>query len=363
MYLYRFIPKCKCCGVVSHIKRYSTTIKNHEVISDLLGLSPRNAIYFVTREKLKYRDTELLVQSIRYCQSLGFSNDDMLTNPTLLRQHFVALEHHYLSMKEGGFTNIDAAVLGRAVHYMKREITTLKRCYLIPHETDVAESLVNHIDDKEIAAKIYKKYPDDTLWNFVHINILKSFLKCRLKATDDEIVSLFRVHKMVRNKSFKIIQENIAIAEEVGFDKDKILRNGYVLNNYPKYARTIMEDFSNIAGLDIKETLRKHPKLLMISPSSIIKIYGILKEFEVPDEAIRKNPSIFTMSPETVKTRLQIIDRNKNVKFLLKHPQLLKLVLYHKRAKKRLSFIQQLQLKCASITVIGKVFPLLIGNG
>nr|CAI5823804.1 unnamed protein product [Callosobruchus analis] len=59
------------------------------------------------------------------------------------------------------------------------------------------------------------------------------------------------------------------------------------------------------------------------------------------------------MSPETVKTRLQIIDGNDNVKFLLKHPNLLNLILYHKRAKKRMSFIQQLQLRCASITVIG----------
>ncbi|VEN59527.1 unnamed protein product [Callosobruchus maculatus] len=158
---------------------------------------------------------------------------------------------------------------------------------------------------------------------------------------------------MIKYKSFKIIQENIAIAEELGYDNEKILKNGYVLNNYPKYARTILEDFSNIAGLDMKNAVKVHPKLLMISPNNIIRIYGILKEFGVHDEAIRKYPQIFTMSPETIKTRLQIIDGNNNVKFLLKHPQLLKLILYHKRTKKRLSFIQELQLKCASITVLG----------
>nr|CAI5820507.1 unnamed protein product [Callosobruchus analis] len=111
------------------------------------------------------------------------------------------------------------------------------------------------------------------------MSILKSFLKCRLKATDDDLVTLFRVHKMVKNKSFQIIQENIAIAEELGFDTEKILKNGYILNNYPKYARTILEDFSNIAGLDMRNAVKIYPKLLMISPNSIIRIYGILKVF------------------------------------------------------------------------------------
>ncbi|CAH1983929.1 unnamed protein product [Acanthoscelides obtectus] len=240
-----------------------------------------------------------------------------------------------------------------AIHFMKKEVLNLKKCAIIMDKTDVARSLVEHIENKEIAEKVYERHDDYTPWNIVHMNILKSFLKWRLNAGEDDIVKLFTVHRMIINKSFRIIQENIAIAEELGFNSDKILKNGFLLNNYPTYARTILEDFSNLAGADMKRAIKHHPKLLTRPPRNIIKIYGILKEFEIPDELIRKGMSVFSMSPETVRARLQAIEGDPDMKTLLKHPRIIDFLLHHQKVTKRLSFLQDLQLRCASFQVLG----------
>ncbi|KAJ8916747.1 hypothetical protein NQ315_013952 [Exocentrus adspersus] len=173
-----------------------------------------------------------------------------------------------------------------------------------------------------------------------------------LDATEDEIIRLFRIHMMVKNKSFRIVQENISIAQDLGFEKHKILKYGYLLHNYPDYTKTVLRDFPNLAGANMRKAMRMYPKLVMISPTNIIKIYGILKEFNIEDEAIRNQMNVFHMSPDTVKLRLEEIERSPDFRVLLGHPKVLSLIVHHNRAKSRLSFLQQLQMRCASLIVL-----------
>lgn len=65
--------------------------------------------------------------------------------------------------------------------------------------------------------------------------------------------------------------------------------------------------------------------------------------------------NIFHLAPETVKLRLQELETVPELKALLCNPKVLKLVVHHNRARSRLSFLQQLELKCASISVLGSL--------
>lgn len=103
------------------------------------------------------------------------------------------------------------------------------------------------------------------------------FLAWRLNATAEEIERLFRIYKMIQNKSLQNLCENIAIAEEIGIVGRQILRYGYLLHNLPRYPKTTLKELSNIAGSDLKKAMRHYPKLIMISPRNYVKIYGILK--------------------------------------------------------------------------------------
>lgn len=82
---------------------------------------------------------------------------------------------------------------------------------------------------------------------------------------------------MIKHKSLQIIQENISLAEEMGLSPKKIIKHGYILHNYPKYTKTALSDLSNLAGTNLKESMKVYPKLMMTSPKNFLKIYGILK--------------------------------------------------------------------------------------
>lgn len=66
--------------------------------------------------------------------------------------------------------------------------------------------------------------------------------------------------------------------------------------------------------------------------------------------------NVFHLSPETVRLRLQEIESVPQLRTLLCNPNILKLIIHHNRARSRLSFLQQLELKCASVTVLGMFF-------
>lgn len=85
------------------------------------------------------------------------------------------------------------------------------------------------------------------------------------------------MYQMIRSKSLQNLCENIAIAEELGFGKKRILKYAYLLQSFPKYPRTALKELSNIAGADLRKSMKDYPKLVLVPPKNYIKIYGILK--------------------------------------------------------------------------------------
>lgn len=63
--------------------------------------------------KLDTKDSGLLLDSINYCKTLGFTNKQIIQTPKIISRHPLILEQHYLLMKEGGFNNISPKVLFR----------------------------------------------------------------------------------------------------------------------------------------------------------------------------------------------------------------------------------------------------------
>lgn len=68
--------------------------------------------------------------------------------------------------------------------------------------------------------------------------------------------------------------------------------------------------------------------------------------------------NIFTLSPDTIQSRFNEISEIPEMNVLRQSPRILRLILHYNRAKSRLSFMHQLQLKCASMCLLGK-YPLL----
>ncbi|RZC38878.1 uncharacterized protein BDFB_007416 [Asbolus verrucosus] len=293
-----------------------------------------------------------MVKSITFCKELGFDNKSILKNPILLRANPNTLDQYYTVMKEGGFNNITAEVLAKFRTLCRKEIITLKKAHLIDPQTDVAESFISHLNPRP--ENFYVRTEGDSeSWSSVHLQVLTEYLKWRLQATDADVAKLIKIHPGICRKSFRYLCENIATAQDLGFTPEKMLKYGYILHNYPKYTKTVLAKYPEIAGASMRKAMRMYPKLVNVSPSNIEKIYNILKKHNISDEAIQKRMNVFHMSPQTVELRLEELKRVEDLKVLFHNPNILKLVVHHNRAKSRLSYLKQLQLKCAGVSVLG----------
>ncbi|XP_060518431.1 transcription termination factor 5, mitochondrial [Cylas formicarius] len=322
-----------------------------QFLSDIFGLSFHEAKRFVEKFNLTGKNPETLRESISFCKRFGFSDDDILSNPSLLTVQPLEVHNHYMALEETGLTKIFPRILAKARTYMKKEIRFFKNADLLKVDANVAKNFAQYLDIPP-REELINVVNDNKLWSEVHNLILRDYLKAKLGASEEDLIKLFRIHRVIRNKSFRMIRENIKIAEGLGFSPEKILKCGYLLHNYPEYPKKVLGDLNNIAGIDMKVAMRSYPKLVMVSPKNIIKVYGILKEMNIPDEVIKRTPAIFQISPETVKYRLEEIERIPDLRVLLGNPNILELVVHHNKATSRLSFLQQVELKCASLMLL-----------
>lgn len=338
------------------MRRYTSCYTNNvRVLMDLFNFSESKAEAYVRKhKKLFHKETSQIVDSYHFCKKIGYTNRDILKYSNLLIPPYIQHVQHFKSLEETGCNPIHPKLLSNPKLYMKRPISVFKVLKFLKAEINVADQFLQYINlpiekPKELDKR--KNILDDMLWTDIHKRILDEWLKARLDASDEDIIKLFRIHKMIKNKSFRVIEENIQLAESLGLDSRKILKCGYLLNNYPEYPKTVLRDFPNLAGLDMRAAMKTNPKLMMINPKNILKIYGLLKEHGISDEHIRKKHQIFTMNVDTIRCRLLEIKRHPELRSISDYINILHLIVHQKKINSRLSFMQELKLKCGSFQI------------
>lgn len=144
-------------------------------------------------------------------------------------------------------------------------ITLIKK---ITHLKTISELCTGHIDTN-FSNYVNCDYIRDIVFHF--------FLAWRLQASDKEIEQLFVVHPGISKKSFRIMEENISMAQELGFSLQKILKCGYIIKNFPEYTKQTLKEFPTLAGYNIKMALRSYPTLVVTPTIRIRKTYQVLK--------------------------------------------------------------------------------------
>ncbi|XP_044267769.1 transcription termination factor 5, mitochondrial [Tribolium madens] len=333
------------------LRRFASEITTGEVLTQYFGLPSYKVMSYIKSQKLARIKPENLIQTAKFCEEIGFETKSVLDAPMLLRLYPSTVDQYYTVLREGGFENITPNVLAKFRTLCRAPIHKLKSRFIDP-QTNVVESFISYLNPRPDNLNV-KTCGDEEAWSEVHLKVLSAYLKWRLKATDDDIAKLIKVHPTVCRKSFRYLCENIATAEELGFTPDKILKYGYIVHAYPKHTKELMEKYPIIAGACIKRAMRMYPKIVTTPPTNIEKILKILKEHNISDEALAKRMNVLHLSPETVDVRLNELKNIADFKVLLHNPNILKLVIHHNRAKSRLQFLKELQIKCTTVSVLG----------
>lgn len=68
---------------------------------------------FLRKLRLDRKESDVLLASINYCKSLGYTNEAIFRTPKIVARNPLVLEQHHMLMEEGGFQNISPNVLAR----------------------------------------------------------------------------------------------------------------------------------------------------------------------------------------------------------------------------------------------------------
>lgn len=354
MHFNKFFAFLKCfnCGR-SNTKRLNSTItETTDTLVKRLNISSHASTCLALQLKLNDTEIDQLKDTFSTLESLGYNSMEILNYPRILKRTKRKLHEEYSLFQEVGFSNLSLMTLSSFRKLINKKISWLKLSKYIPAHINVPETLVMYLHPKPIESFINDLTEEDILGQ-VLVSIIKRYLQWRLEASSDEIETFFRIYSAhIKYKSLRTICENIEIAVDLGFTPRKLLGFGYLLGNDPTCPKEILQKMPNLAGADMRAMMRRFPKLVTIYPKQYTRIYKILKDEGIPDSTIQKQMNIFTLSPDTIQSRFNEISEIPEMNVLRQSPRILRLILHYNRAKSRLSFMHQLQLKCASMCLL-----------
>lgn len=189
--------------------------------------------------------------------------------------------------------------------------------------------------------------------NLIRKNLLNIYLKKKLGMKDSEIAKMWKIYGRIKHKSLTSVIRTIDLLKnELNFSNEKIIKNAFCLYCDPDNIIKFINDVKTIGDSDIRDILRKRPKVLMVNSDSIVKSIEFIRNYGIPENSINLCLDVLTLSPVTIEERLTELKLIKELDAFVSHPRFLRLVHYHNKALARLEYLKQLNVKCASLHIL-----------
>lgn len=233
---------------------------------------------------------------------------------------------------------------------MNKNVDFLKTYRLIDQDRNVAESLVDILD---VHVKLSKNINDKMSLKLTRKIIIEQYLINKLGMKHQEVMALWKTYPNIANRSIQSIVNALQVLEnEVGFTKEKIIRNGFLIQSNSDNMKRILKEIPSIADVPIKEILHKTPSLASVQVDQIKETMQTIESFQIPEDRILKCAAVLTFKPETVYQRLLDIKNSKELNVLINDSGILRLIYRHNKAKSRMEFLSEMKLKCMSLNVL-----------
>ncbi|PNF22607.1 hypothetical protein B7P43_G10864 [Cryptotermes secundus] len=284
----------------------------------------------------------------------GIDKGDIAEHPEILTIFPTTIENRAMLLQEGGFSAITANIIVRYITITRKPLRLLKAYQYIPSQFDIPQSFLSYLNEPPPPFNpISGDALDDKSFVDIQVAVLRHYLCWRLEMQSAELDVLMKTYSRLKNRSFRLVEESLKILEEkIGFSKEKIRRHGYLMHTHPGNTLDTLNRIKTIGGESIITVFHRYPKVIASATDTLIKTAQYLHDFGIPDAAIQKCPELFTLGSDTVFQRLTVLQSVPEFSGLAKNPRVLRLVHYQRKAYSRLSFLQQLKMKCASLHIL-----------
>lgn len=289
--------------------------------------------------------------SVTYLKRLNITNQEILKKPTSVLLHQNTLLNRKKVIQECSFREVELIFLHQFVSLMNKKIITLKAFNYIDNNTDVQKNLLKLLD---VEVSLMNEDGDDISLCKLRELIISLYLKEKLELTSHELKKLPETHLVrLKHRSLdSIVRAVNFLKNKLEFSNERIIKNAFLLYSSADNINRILTEVPKIGEIPMKEVLYRHPKLIHSSAESIKSIINHIKGFDIPEDKLLKSIQVLTLSPNTVYKRLVELKNIEEFNVLSSHPRILRLIYYQNKARTRLEYLKQLNVKCASLNLL-----------
>ncbi|KAG8236607.1 hypothetical protein J437_LFUL016856 [Ladona fulva] len=234
---------------------------------------------------------------------------------------------------------------------IKRKISLLKCHGCIPDSFSVSKNFLECVQASpniyECVNKSVEGQEDDKTISFLRDLVLECYLQHMLDASEGEVKQILKTYFRISYKSLLLIHETVKIlTEELKFPKDHVKGHGYLFNAHPRELRKMLENIPSLGGIPLRDFLYKHPVVAISNYKTFSQTLQLLKKAGISEESIIETPLVFTLSVENVQKGLALLKSGSvkpEIKALLSHPQMLRLVVHHDSVNQRLNYLKNFE--------------------
>ncbi|XP_041973576.1 transcription termination factor 5, mitochondrial-like [Aricia agestis] len=335
---------------------YCTSNDNLKSLCKLLKISEsKGKLLQMKYPVIKKLDDDKLESIVQTVYDLGYPTKVLVSEPSLFSILPITLKFRYEVLKECGITEVS---MNNLISYLKiirhKKVGDLKREGLIVPSLNVENKLASCLTQwpTSLTTLVLGDYNEYTLFS-LRLKIIQRYLELMLDVTQEEFVRGLETYPTLKHRPLKAINETLIILQrDIAMSIEKIKSNFYLIHANPDNLKEIIYSFRSIGGISIKEIIRMHPKIAMKNVNTLREIRQLLDEFGVSPEAQIRCLQLFTLSPATIRERLQKAKEIPELNAFYNHPRFLKVIHYNNTALNRIMKLYKMDKKCLSLNII-----------
>lgn len=292
---------------------------------------------------------------IEVLYKLGFHREVLFKEPSLFGILPVTLNFRYQVLQECGVDNVSESHLLSYLAIMKQKtIGELKDSKIIQTTVNVENRLASCMTQwpTSLTTLVYGDVNKITLYT-LRLKIIQRYLELILDLSENEFERGVQTYPTVKHRPLKAINKTLNILlGQILMPNHKIKSNFYLVHADPENLEKILYNVRSLGGIDVKEVIRRYPKLAQKNYAILLEVKKTLEEYGIGNEAQRRCFEIYTLSPTTIKERLEKANKIPEFNAFNNHPRFLKMIHYNTVASRRLRDLYNSNKKCMSLNVL-----------
>lgn len=269
-------------------------------------------------------------KSLQQVKKLNFQSSDVKTHPDMLLQSEYQLANNFQRLHEVGFTDVTAYRLANFRKILSKSVYFNQNFNFLPKSVNVIENTFK-IAKIPLTSDDHTTYDVEMPLEAVHRLAIRNYMINRTKFTNQELDEISYHYPAFKTRSLQSIDTSVRLLENLYNIPVRQLPK-FILNFQPDEIEQLVAS-ETVSGIDVRSLMTMGPTCNL---ARINEIQAICQSYKLPEYAIAYSPLLFTMSPDTLKERLDTLGKLSRAKEFVQHVAIGRVILAMRRLNSHL---------------------------